>query len=105
MLQNLWQTMRDLRGVGVDVLTLGQYLRPTDHHLAVVEYVTPEKFDQYAKMGEALGFSYVASGPMVRSSYKAGEFFMENMIRRGREAEDVMAKAMAAASALDPNDR
>lgn len=100
--------MRDLRAVGVDVLTLGQYLRPTDHHLAVVEYVTPEKFDQYAKIGEALGFSYVASGPMVRSSYKAGEFFMENMIRRGRQGEreeDVMAKAMAAASALDPNER
>lgn len=102
--------MRDLRAVGVDVLTLGQYLRPTDHHLAVVEYVTPEKFDQYAKIGEALGFSYVASGPMVRSSYKAGEFFMENMIRRGRQREgegeeDLMARAMAAASELDPNDR
>lgn len=98
--------MRDLREAGVDVLTLGQYLRPTDHHLAVVEYVTPAKFDQYAKMGEALGFSYVASGPMVRSSYKAGEFFMENMIRRGRkEEENIVSKAMAAASALDPNDR
>lgn len=97
--------MRDLRAAGVDVLTLGQYLRPTDHHLAVVEYVTPEKFDQYARQGEAMGFKYVASGPMVRSSYKAGEFFMENMIRRGRQEDDVMATAMAAALDMDPNDR
>lgn len=80
------QTMRDLRAAGVDVLTLGQYLRPTEHHLAVVEYVTPETFDEYARHGEALGFKYVASGPMVRSSYKAGEFFMENMIRSGKES-------------------
>lgn len=88
------------------MLTLGQYLRPTEHHLAVVDYVTPEKFDQYARQGEALGFSYVASGPMVRSSYKAGEFFMENMIRRGRQEEgSVLENAMAAASGMDPNDR
>lgn len=97
--------MRDLRAAGVDVLTLGQYLRPTDHHLAVVEYVTPEKFDQYARQGEAMGFKYVASGPMVRSSYKAGEFFMENMIRRGRQEDDAVATAMAAALGIDPNDR
>lgn len=99
--------MRDLRAAGVDVLTLGQYLRPTEHHLAVVDYVTPEKFDQYARQGEALGFSYVASGPMVRSSYKAGEFFMENMIRRGRQEDSggVLETAMAAASGMDPNDR
>lgn len=75
--------MRDLRASGVDVLTLGQYLRPTEHHLAVVEYVTPEKFDDYAQKGRTIGFRYVASGPMVRSSYKAGEFFIENMIRKG----------------------
>lgn len=108
-MQMQMQTMRDLRAAGVDVLTLGQYLRPTEHHLAVVEYVTPEKFDQYARQGEAMGFSYVASGPMVRSSYKAGEFFMENMIRRGREeGEDssmVLESAMAAASGMGPNHR
>lgn len=84
------QTMRDLREAGVDVLTLGQYLRPTDHHLAVVEYITPHKFNEYARHGEALGFKYVASGPMVRSSYKAGEFFMENMIRKGKRSEQGM---------------
>ncbi|CBJ31058.1 lipoate synthase [Ectocarpus siliculosus] len=103
--EEILETMRDLREAGVDVLTLGQYLRPTDHHLAVVDYVTPEKFDQYARQGEALGFSYVASGPMVRSSYKAGEFFMENMIRRGRQEEDAVAAAMAVAAGMDPNDR
>ncbi|CAN0105401.1 unnamed protein product [Ectocarpus sp. 12 AP-2014] len=103
--EEILETMRDLRESGVDVLTLGQYLRPTDHHLAVVDYVTPEKFDQYARQGEALGFSYVAGGPMVRSSYKAGEFFMENMIRRGRQEEDAVAAAMAVAAGMDPNDR
>lgn len=74
------QTMRDLRAVDVDVLTLGQYLRPTEKHLAVVDYVTPEQFDWYREQGEAMGFRYVASGPMVRSSYKAGELFMEAMM-------------------------
>ncbi|CAM9141452.1 unnamed protein product [Hapterophycus canaliculatus] len=103
--EEILEAMRDLRAAGVDVLTLGQYLRPTDHHLAVVEYVTPEKFDQYARQGEAMGFKYVASGPMVRSSYKAGEFFMENMIRRGRQEDNDMAAAMAAALEMDPNDR
>ena len=75
------QAMRDMRDAGVDVLTLGQYLRPTDHHLAVVEYVTPEQFDKLADIGRGLGFRYVAAGPLVRSSYKAGEFFIENMIK------------------------
>lgn len=89
------QTMRDLRAAGVDVLTLGQYLRPTDHHLAVVEYVTPQKFDEYRKQGEALGFRYVASGPMVRSSYKAGEFFMKNMMRKGKYEGEEREEAMA----------
>lgn len=94
------KTMRDLRAAGVDVLTLGQYLRPTDHHLAVVEYVTPEKFDEYAKLGERMGFSYVASGPMVRSSYKAGEYFIENMIRRGRDGGGETGEVMAAEGAV-----
>ena len=81
------QTMRDLREADVDVLTLGQYLRPTDHHLAVVEYVTPEAFDQFRVDGERMGFKYVASGPMVRSSYKAGEFFIEHMIKSERKIQ------------------
>jgi len=74
------QTMRDLRAHDVDVVTFGQYLRPTENHLAVVEYVTPEAFDWYREQAEQMGFAYVASGPLVRSSYKAGEFFMAAMV-------------------------
>jgi hypothetical protein len=79
------QTMKDLRAIDVDVVTFGQYLRPTENHLSVVEYVTPEKFDYFRKVGEEMGFKYVASGPLVRSSYKAGEFYMEHMIKKERE--------------------
>ncbi len=78
--------MRDLRAAGVDILTLGQYLRPSTWHLAVSEYVPPEVFDRYRGIGESLGFLYVASGPLVRSSYRAGYFFVENVIRRARVA-------------------
>jgi lipoic acid synthetase len=79
------QTMKDLRAIDVDVVTFGQYLRPTERHLAVVEYIRPEKFDYYRQVGEDMGFKYVASGPMVRSSYKAGEFYLEHMIKKERE--------------------
>ena len=76
------QAMRDMKKAGVDILTLGQYLQPTPRHLPVVEFVTPEKFDHWADYGKnVIGFRYVASGPLVRSSYKAGEFFVEAMIR------------------------
>jgi len=78
------QTMKDLRDIDVDVVTFGQYLRPTEHHLSVVEYVRPEKFEYFRQVGEELGFKYVASGPMVRSSYKAGEFFLEHLIKKER---------------------
>ena len=80
------QTMRDLRANDVDILTLGQYLRPSDWHLAVNEYVPPEIFDELRGIGEAMGFAYVAAGPLVRSSYRAGEFFMEKVIRARRQA-------------------
>eukprot|EP00898_Chlorokybus_atmophyticus_P002335 jgi/Chlat1/3101/Chrsp21S00243 len=80
-------TMRDLREVaGVDVLTLGQYLQPTPLHLSVKEYVTPEKFEHWREYGEdVLGFRYVASGPLVRSSYRAGEFFIESLLRERKQ--------------------
>lgn len=74
------QTMKDLRDVGVDFLTLGQYLQPTKKHHKVIEFVHPEVFQEYEVMGRELGFGYVASGPLVRSSYKAGEFFMRQYI-------------------------
>ncbi|GFR46784.1 hypothetical protein Agub_g8415 [Astrephomene gubernaculifera] len=80
-------TMLDLKAVGVDIFTLGQYLQPTPHHLPVSEFVTPEKFEYWRRFGqEEIGFRYVASGPMVRSSYKAGEFFLHSMIESDRAA-------------------
>lgn len=77
------QTMKDLRKIDVDVFTLGQYLRPSNWHIAVNEYVNPDSFDYFKKKGEELGFKYVASGPFVRSSYRAGEFFIKNMVKNG----------------------
>jgi lipoic acid synthetase len=70
----LFQSMDDLREIGCQVLTLGQYLRPTPNHLPVVEFVTPERFESYGEIARAKGFSHVASGPLVRSSYHAADF-------------------------------
>jgi lipoic acid synthetase len=81
------QTMADLREVGCDFLTLGQYLQPSKKHLKVEEFVTPETFERYRVLGEELGFAYVASGPLVRSSYKAGEFFIRQHLQRPRAAQ------------------
>jgi lipoyl synthase len=81
------EAMAHLRGAGVDFLTVGQYLRPSARHLPVLEYVPPEKFDAYRKMGERLGFRYVASGPLVRSSYRAGEFYIRSAMEEDRGAQ------------------
>ena len=70
-LEEVQQVMADLRTHGCDMLTLGQYLQPSQHHLPVARYVTPQEFDQLAEVGRTLGFTNVASGPMVRSSYHA----------------------------------
>jgi lipoic acid synthetase len=70
----LFQAMDDLREANVQVLTLGQYLRPTPSHLPVVEYIRPEIFDFYKRIAEEKGFEYVASGPLVRSSYHAADY-------------------------------
>lgn len=70
----LFQAMDDLRESGVQVLTLGQYLRPTPQHLPVVEYISPEAFETYREIGLSKGFEYVASGPLVRSSYHAADY-------------------------------
>jgi lipoic acid synthetase len=72
--EELETTMKDLREVGCDILTLGQYLQPTLKHLPVQEFVPPERFDRYGDMARDLGFLHVASGPMVRSSYHADAF-------------------------------
>jgi lipoyl synthase len=76
------QTLEDLRNIDVDVVTFGQYLQPTKQHLAVQEYISPEKFEYWQAVGEEMGFQYVASGPLVRSSYKAGEFFLKNLLSK-----------------------
>lgn len=70
----LLTAMRDLRAVGCDILTLGQYLQPTVAHLPVTDYIPPRKFEEYREAAESMGFAHVASGPMVRSSYHAEEF-------------------------------
>lgn len=69
--EEVLQTMDDIRAQGVDILTLGQYLQPTRNHLPVLDYVTPEKFDEFRSLGLQKGFLEVASGPLVRSSYRA----------------------------------
>jgi len=69
--EEVLETMQDLRSVGVDILTLGQYLQPTPKHLPVVEFITPEQFLSYKDIGMEMGFRYVESGPLVRSSYHA----------------------------------
>lgn len=71
------EAMRDLRKAGVDFLTIGQYLRPSAWNLKVVEYILPAQFKKYEKEGLKMGFKYVAAGPYVRSSYKAGEMFVK----------------------------
>jgi lipoic acid synthetase len=72
------ETMRDLRAAGVDLLTLGQYLRPTVNHLAVERFVTPDEFERYRQQALALGFIECVSGPLVRSSYRAEQALARN---------------------------
>lgn len=69
--EEVLETMEDLRSVDVDVLTLGQYLQPTTKHLPIDEFITPEQFAEYKELGLKMGFRYVESGPLVRSSYRA----------------------------------
>jgi len=71
--QEIVGVMQDLVGIHCDIMTIGQYLRPSKAHLDVQEYITPDTFDRYKTMGEVMGIGYIASGPLVRSSYKASE--------------------------------
>ena len=79
--EEIIETMKDLRQNKVDIVTLGQYLRPSDWHVQVSEYVTPETFKFYEQKGKEIGFMYVASGPFVRSSYKAGDLFVKGVAK------------------------
>ncbi len=74
--EEVLQTLRDLREVGVDIVTIGQYLRPTPKHLPVVEYVSPQKFNYYREKALQMGFKELFSGPLVRSSYRADKVFL-----------------------------
>ncbi|MAQ13702.1 MAG: lipoyl synthase [Sandaracinus sp.] len=75
------EAMASLRDAGVDVLTIGQYLRPTKKHAEVKRYVEPAEFEKYREEGEAMGFRFVASGPLVRSSYRAAEAFLHGVLK------------------------
>ena len=85
--EEIEQALLDLRNAGVEALTLGQYMQPTKRHLLVKEWVTPEKFDFWKEKGDELGFLYTASGPLVRSSYKAGEFYLKNIIENKKHGK------------------
>ncbi len=76
--EEVLRCMQDLKNAKVDVLTFGQYMRPTLNHLPVIRYVTPEEFKEYRDIGLQMGFLEVASGPMVRSSYRADRIFKKD---------------------------
>lgn len=82
--EQLEATLQELRKVDVDVVTFGQYMRPTKRHMEVHEYVTPDVFEKWRLRALEMGFLYCASGPLVRSSYKAGEAFIENVLKKRR---------------------
>ena len=69
--EEIYETMDDLRSIGVDILTIGQYLQPTKNHLLVIEFIKPEIFAKYKEIGLSKGFRFVESGPLIRSSYHA----------------------------------
>ncbi|KAM3525205.1 hypothetical protein MY4038_007397 [Beauveria bassiana] len=93
--QELVDAMTELRKAGVDVVTFGQYMRPTKRHLKVEKYITPDEFEMWRQRALDMGFLYVASGPLVRSSYKAGEAFIENVLRRRAGDKAPIAAAQA----------
>jgi lipoic acid synthetase len=101
------ETLADLRAAGVDLVTLGQYLRPSPKHAEVARYVEPSVFERFAAHARSLGFAYAASGPLVRSSYKAAEVFVRSVLRPGDPSaadallKERLANAQSAAAALD----
>ncbi len=105
--EEVLETLADLRSAGVDIVTLGQYLRPTPKHAAVDRYVTPATFDAFADAARNMGFAYVASGPLVRSSYKAAEVYVRSILRPGDPAaadaliKERLAEAKRAARVVD----
>jgi lipoyl synthase len=91
--EEIVSSLEDLKAAEVDVVTLGQYLRPTPKHAPVDRYVSPEQFEQYRCVGQALGFAFVASGPLVRSSYHAAEAFVATRAPRPEATPEAAALA------------
>ena len=90
----VYQTLSDLSEIGIDIVTFGQYLQPSRSHLDVFEYVHPDTFDVWKRVAEGeFSFLYCASGPMVRSSFKAGELFVEALIQDDKSVESARAVA------------
>lgn len=88
--EEIRECMADLRAHGVDILTLGQYLQPTPKHLPVQRFVSPEQFKEWREIAEnEFGFLYCASGPLVRSSYRAGEFFIKGIVEASRHQKEM----------------
>ena len=85
--EDIFRTLEDLRAADVDVVTFGQYLRPTRRHISVQRYVPPEEFQSWQQRAESLGFKYVASGPLVRSSYRAGEFYIKGVLEKKKQQQ------------------
>jgi lipoyl synthase len=83
------------------VVTFGQYMRPTKRHLKVEKYITPDEFETWRQRALDMGFLYCASGPLVRSSYKAGEAFIENVLRKRRGDQVSSTKELSEAVALE----
>jgi lipoic acid synthetase len=98
----VYQALRDIREAGVDIVTLGQYLQPSRSHLEVADFVHPAKFETWRSVAEdELDFLYCASGPMVRSSYRAGELFVDALVREGQSVEAARRAGRSGASAGD----
>ncbi|KAK9771429.1 hypothetical protein SCAR479_11908 [Seiridium cardinale] len=99
----LEDALKELRKANVDVVTFGQYMRPTKRHLKVEKYVTPDEFEMWRQRALDMGFLYVASGPLVRSSYKAGEAFIENVLKKraGEKAAAALRGKLGEAVAMD----
>ncbi|KAG6911869.1 hypothetical protein DXG01_000116 [Tephrocybe rancida] len=103
--EQVMAALKELRNIDVDVVTFGQYMRPTKRHMKVDRYVEPAEFDTWKQVAEDLGFLYVASGPLVRSSYKAGEFYIENVLR-GKGSKRIAGTVLSQESAVvDESDR
>lgn len=85
--EQILAALQELRFAGVDIVTIGQYLQPSRKHLNVVEFLEPEKYEYWEKQALELGFLFVVSGPLVRSSYRAGELYVENVLKRRAKAK------------------